>query len=169
MLKPIDEAIWEAEGREPVAYLIEWNIDRRRVQLSAELEPWLQEENPVVTPLYTSPPPASGYVGAEEQDLAAYGPYRVRWMGPGVWAGIPDEFPAELEGRDVWLSTAPPAPGYAEGLEAAARWHDAQAAHHSDIAESTAPKSLIESTSHSARATEHERHAAAIRKLKEGG
>lgn len=35
-----------------------------------------------------------------------YGPYRVKWIGTGVWAGITDELPAEIEGKDVFISTA---------------------------------------------------------------
>jgi hypothetical protein len=35
-----------------------------------------------------------------------YGPYLVKWIGPGVWAGIPDELPAELEGSEVFLHRA---------------------------------------------------------------
>lgn len=37
----------------------------------------------------------------------AYGPYRVKWMGPGIWAGLPDELPAHLEGCDVYVVIHP--------------------------------------------------------------
>lgn len=66
-----------------------------------------------------------------EAEPVTCGPYRVKWMGPGVWAGIPVELPPELEGRDVWLSTTPPAPGYADGRrdgleDAAIEWRNAR-------------------------------------------
>lgn len=44
-----------------------------------------------------------------------HGPYRVKWLGAGVWAGINEELPAELEGKDVWLTTTPPAPAAVDG------------------------------------------------------
>lgn len=39
-------------------------------------------------------------------DGQVYGPYRVKWIGAGVWAGITDELPGELEGKDVFIRAA---------------------------------------------------------------
>lgn len=36
-----------------------------------------------------------------------YGPFDVTFMGPGVWAGIPDELPPELVGKKVYVTSAP--------------------------------------------------------------
>ena len=54
---------------------------------------------------YLATSPAAEIAGTVG-DGAKHGPYRVKWIGAGVWAGITDELPAELEGKDVWLSTA---------------------------------------------------------------
>lgn len=40
-------------------------------------------------------------------DPVTYGPFNVTFMGPGVWAGIPDELPPELVGKQVYVSIAP--------------------------------------------------------------
>lgn len=39
-----------------------------------------------------------------------YGPYTPKFVGAGVWATITEELPSELEGKQVWLTIAPPAP-----------------------------------------------------------
>jgi hypothetical protein len=55
------------------------------------------------------PPPMTTRAYAAENKLRAaseagavpvHGPYRVKWIGAGVWAGIADELPSELEGKD---------------------------------------------------------------------
>lgn len=61
-LDPADAAYhadeWEKcrkAGSEPVAWLKEWETDgekRRRVDLTPDLEPWLRDRSPKVTPLY---------------------------------------------------------------------------------------------------------------------
>lgn len=46
----------------------------------------------------------------ERAEPVYYGPYTPVMMGAGVWVSIADELPPHLEGREVWVTTAPPAP-----------------------------------------------------------
>ncbi|EOV8937785.1 DUF551 domain-containing protein [Cronobacter sakazakii] len=46
----------------------------------------------------------------EQAEPVYYGPYTPVMMGAGVWVSIADELPPHLEGREVWVTTAPPAP-----------------------------------------------------------
>lgn len=49
-------------------------------------------------------------IKADRQRLCesvTHGPFEVTLMGPGVWAGIPDELPPELVGKQVYVSTVP--------------------------------------------------------------
>lgn len=49
-------------------------------------------------------------VRAVVDEPVSYGPYSVRWIGPSVWAGISEELPPELEGKQVYISVHPQRP-----------------------------------------------------------
>ncbi|WP_110877294.1 DUF551 domain-containing protein [Franconibacter helveticus] len=46
----------------------------------------------------------------ERAEPECYGPYTPTMIGAGVWVSITDELPPHLEGREVWVTTALPAP-----------------------------------------------------------
>jgi hypothetical protein len=57
---------------------------------------------------YVNTPSADVDIDRQQRagDGQVYGPYRVKWIGAGVWAGITDELPGELEGKDVFIRAA---------------------------------------------------------------